>query len=235
MYVLIHSPLVGVSTWQGVAHELKAEGFAVAVPALHDTDDSGLAYWQQHAAAIQEALKSVPSERRLILVGHSGAGSLLPAIRQQLPQPIAAYVFADAGLPRAGASRLDAIATESPAWFQSFHEFLLAGGRFPAWRDEDLADEIPDEQLRMALESELQPRALPFWTEPIPVFAGWPDAPCAYLQFSAAYDSPAAQARAQGWVYRHLPGGHFLPLVEPQAVARALISLPWDLGVDPST
>ena len=172
MFVLIHSPLVGVSTWQGVAHELQAEGFEVAVPALHDTDDAGLAYWQQHAAAVQQALKTVSGEQRLILVGHSGAGPLLPVIRQHLPQPIATYVFADAGLPRAGASRLDAIATESPDWFQSFHEFLLAGGRFPDWRAEDLVDEIPDEQLRLSLVNELQPRALPFWTEPIPVFAG---------------------------------------------------------------
>src|SRR5512138_862546 len=113
MFVLIHSPLVGVSTWQGVAHELQAEGLAVAVPDLYDTDDSSVAYWQQHAASVQQALKSVPGEQRLILVGHSGAGPLLPVIRQQLPQPIAAYMFADAGLPQAGASRLDAIAAES--------------------------------------------------------------------------------------------------------------------------
>jgi hypothetical protein len=55
MFVLIHSPLVGASTWQWVAHELEAENIEVSMPALHDAEGSGLAYWQQHATAIQQA------------------------------------------------------------------------------------------------------------------------------------------------------------------------------------
>jgi len=234
MFVLIHSPLVGPATWLKVAHELEAQSFDVAVPLLSDIDSTDRAYWQQHADAVQRALLPVPDDRHLILVGHSGAGPLLPVIRRQLPHPIAAYVFADAGLPQAGASRLDLIASEAPDWYPSFHAFLLAGGRFPDWRAEDLIAEIPDEKLRNSLLSELQPRALPFWTEPIPVSDGWPDAACAYLQFSPAYDASAAQARDRGWPYRHLSGGHFLPLVDPQAVAQALIQLWRDLNIDPA-
>jgi hypothetical protein len=159
---------------------------------------------------------------------------LLPVIRQQLAHPIAAYVFVDAGIPQSGASRLDLIANESSAWVQSFHTFLVEGGRFPDWRDEDLAEEIPDQQLRHSLLAELQPRALPFWNEPIPVFEGWPDAPCAYLQFSPAYNVPAAYAREQGWLYRHVAGGHFLLLTDPKAVAQALVSIVKDLGINPT-
>lgn len=235
MLVLIHSPLVGVSTWQRVAHELEAEKLAVSVPALRDTAGSDLAYWQQHAIAVQQALRGTSTDRPLILVGHSGSGPLLPVIRQQLSQPVAAYVFADAGIPRANASRLDLLAAEAPEWFESFHEFLKAGGRFPDWRDEDLLEQIPNEKLRATLVSEIQPRALPFWTEPLPVFAGWPDAPCAYLQFSSAYNVPAAYAREQGWPYRHLPGGHFLPLTDPRSVTQALISLLHDLDIELAT
>lgn len=235
MFVLIHSPLVGPSTWQRVAHELQTEGLEVSVPALHDTEGSGLAYWQQHATAMPQALGTVPADRPLILVGHSGAGPLLPVIRQQLAHSIAAYVFVDAGIPQSGASRLDLIANESSDWVQSFHTFLREGGRFPDWRDEDLADGIPDQQLRRSLLAELQPRALPFWNEPIPVFEGWPDASCAYLQFSPAYNVPAAYAREQGWLYRHMAGGHFLLLTDPKAVAQALVSMVKDLGIDPTT
>jgi hypothetical protein len=233
MFVLIHSPLVGPSTWYGVARALRAEGHDVVVPVLHDIDEANVPYWQQHAASVQQAVSLVPTDRPLILVGHSGAGPLLPVIRQQLLQPIAAYVFTDAGIPRANASRLDLLAAEAPDWYQSFHAFLRAGGRFPDWRAEDLIDEIPDGELRAALVSEIQPRALPFWTEPIPVFAGWPDAPCAYLQISTAYNVPAAQARESGWLYRHLSGGHFLPLVDPQSVAQALSGMLQDLNIDP--
>lgn len=232
MFVLIHSPLVGPTTWQRVARELQAEGFEVSVPVLHDTDEAATPYWQQHAAAAQQALSAVSTERHLILVGHSGAGPLLPVIRQYLAHPIAAYVFVDAGIPQAGASRLDLIATESVNWVEAFHTFLVEGGRFPDWRDEDLVEEIPDKQLRASLLAELQPRALPFWTERLPVFAGWPDAPCAYLQFSPAYNVPAAYARDQGWLYDRLTGGHFLPLIDPQSVARTLVNMLQDLGLD---
>ena len=80
--------------------------------------------------------------------------------------------------------------------------------------------------------SEIQPRALPFWIEPIPVFAVWPDAPCAYVQFSPSYNVPAARAHDQGWLYRHLPGGHFLPVVDPESVARTFIDMIEELGLD---
>ncbi len=234
MFILIHSPLVGASTWQRVASELQAENLEVSVPVLHDIEEAGISYWQQHATAVQQALRAVSTDRRLILIGHSGAGPLLPVIRQHLAHPVTAYVFVDAGIPRAGMSRLDLMAAESGDWFQSFHTFLVEGGRFPDWRDEDLIEEIPDKLTRTSLLAEIQPRALSFWTEPIPVFAGWPDAPCVYLQFSPAYDVPAAYARDQGWLYRRLTGGHFLPLVEPEAVARTLVSMMTDLGIDPA-
>jgi len=232
MFILIHSPLVGPSTWHAVAHTLRAAGHEVAVPALSDRNEAHVPYWQQHAGAGQQALSSVPTDRRLILVGHSGAGPLLPVIRQQLPQPVAAYVFADAGIPQADVSRLDLIAAEAPDWFESFREFPKEGGRFPDWRDEDLIEEIPDKKLRANLVSEIQPRALPFWIEPIPVFAVWPDAPCAYVQFSPSYNVPAARAHDQGWLYRHLPGGHFLPVVDPESVARTFIDMIEELGLD---
>ena len=69
---------------------------------------------------------------------------------------------------------------------------------------------------------ELQPRSLEFFAEPIPVFAGWPDAPCAYLQFSAVYGEPAAQALREGWPTARLDAGHFHMLVDPAGVADAL-------------
>ena len=232
MFVLIHSPLVGPGTWQPVAQELRREKYEVAVPELQDNEDVRVAYWQQHAESVRRALSAVPVDRRLILAGHSGAGPLLPVIRQSLRHQIDAYMFVDAGIPQRGASRLDQIAAESPDWFQSFSAFLAEGGRFPDWRDEDLLEEIPDQTLRHSLLAELRPRALPFWEESIPVFEGWPDAPCAYLHFSAAYNGPAAVARDRGWSYIHLPGGHFLLMVDPQIVARGLISMLPDLGID---
>lgn len=73
--------------------------------------------------------------------------------------------------------------------------------------------------------AELRPLPLAVYEEPLPVFAGWPDAPCSYLQLSPVYDAPAQQAQAQGWPYVHLPGGHFQMLVAPEAVTDVLLRL----------
>ena len=80
--------------------------------------------------------------------------------------------------------------------------------------------------VRRRLLAELRPRPLAFFTEPIPaVFAGWPDAPCAFLQYSSAYDVPARRAKEAGWRYREIAAGHFHMLVDPAPVANTLLDL----------
>lgn len=221
---LIHSPLVGPFTWQLVRDELAKRHFDVIVPALFDQPDAAaqgtaVPYWQQHARSVAEGLAQVPHNRRIVLVAHSGAGPLLPVIRQSLPHSVRAYVFVDAGLPRDRLSRLDLMKLQDQAWADEFHQSLLQGGRFPDWTADDLRDTIPDETVRRQLVADLRPRSLPFFTEPIPAFDGWPDAPCVYLKFSAPYTWDAEQARQSGWAVRAITAGHFHMLVDPAAVA----------------
>ena len=224
LWVLIHSPLVGPATWRLVAEELRRRGEEVLVPTLSD-DEAAAPYWQQHADSVARALEATPAERPLILVGHSGAGPLLPAIRQRSTRPVAAYLFVDAGIPQDGASRLDLFAWESREWAEEFRQALAEGARFPTWTEEQLRGIIPDAELRRELVAELRPRAFPFFEEPIPLFQGWPDAPCAYLQFSSTYALYADYARQQGWPIRELEAGHFHMLVEPETVTDILVEL----------
>jgi len=220
-YVFIHSPLVGALTWEQVAQVIRQRGYTVVVPVLSDQPDSPAPFWKQHSESARQALmnKSQP----MTLVAHSGAGPLLPVIRQLLPNPVNAYVFVDAGIPRDGASRLDLMRDEAPEWAQEFHQELLQGAQFPTWSADDLREVIPDDDLRTRMAAEIQPRSLPFFTEPIPVFAGWPDAPCAYIKFSAPYDHSAEQARAAGWPVEELAAGHFHMLVDPSKVADVIV------------
>ena len=115
------------------------------------------------------------------------------------------------------------MAGEAPEWAAELRRELEAGARFPTWTDADLREVVPDAGQRAALLAELRPRPLAFFTEPIPVFAGWPDAPGAYLHFSAAYDVPAAQAQRRGWAYHRLDAGHFHLLVDPAGVAHTVV------------
>lgn len=223
MFVLIHSPLVGPLTWSQVADEMRRRGLDVLVPHLEDVPDSNKPFWKQHAESVSQAVAHIPSETSLTLVAHSGAGPLLPVIRQSVVHPVRAYIFVDAGIPRDDASRLDLMKWEDPAWASDFRKEMERGERFPTWSFDDLQGVIPDASLRRQMVDELRPRGLDFFSEPIPVFDGWPDAPCIYIQFSAPYERPAAQAREAGWQVVELEAGHFHMLVNAQTVTDLIV------------
>jgi hypothetical protein len=223
IYILIHSPLVGSLTWSLVANEMRQKGLDVLVPTLVDSPSSKEPYWKQYAESVAQALAPIPQNTFLTLVAHSGAGPLLPVIRQLLVNPVSAYVFVDAGIPRDGATRLDLMRSEDPEWAKQFQEELERGERFPNWSCDDLQEVIPDEPLRKQIVAEIRPRGLDFFTEPIPVFDGWPDVPCIYIQFSAPYKRPAVQAQQAGWRTDELKAGHFHMLVDPSAVTDLIV------------
>lgn len=216
-FVLVHSPLVGPGTWVPVAHALRGAGAVVVVPTLDDGGDGP--YWERH---VRSLARQVPLGRPVVLVAHSGAGALLGPLPDLLESPVAAAVFVDAGLPAPGASRLDVMAGEDAGLARELRRHLEAGGRFPAWTDDDLAPLVPDDDRRRELLQEVRPRALDFFTEPIPAAPAWPEIPCAYIQLSDAYAAPAAVARAAGWPFEDLGGGHFAMLRDPDGIAEAI-------------
>jgi len=199
---------------------MQQRGLDALVPLLQDSPNSKGPFWKQHAGSVSA---QIPQNTPVTLVAHSGAGPLLPAIRQALPNSIRAYVFVDAGIPRDGVTRLDLMKSEDREWAAQFQSKLERGERFPNWSSDDLQEVIPDASLRRQMVAELRPRGLDFFTEPIPVFAGWPDAPCIYIKFSAAYERPAAQARQAGWPTYELDAGHFHMLVDAAAVTDLIV------------
>jgi len=223
-FVLVHSPLVGPFTWSLVADELGTRGVSVALPAL--PEDRLEPYWRLHAEAV--AAQVADAGGPLVLVGHSGACPLLPAIGTAVDGTISACVLVDGDLPlvpRTGGSRVDLLRAASPALADELEALLAAGGSFPTWGDEDLREEIPDRRLRARVVAEVRPQPRQFWTEALPAILGWPDTPCGYLELSPHYAAAAARARDQGWRYRHLRGGHFEMLVRPADVADAILEL----------
>jgi hypothetical protein len=230
VFLLIHSPLVGPYSWTPVADALRRKGFSVVVPTLTSPPEARTPYWQQHAAAVVRALleSGVAPDVPLGLAGHSGAGPLLPAIgsaiHAALPNPLRAYLFVDAGWPQPNRSRLDQF--DDPAEVQQFRQSAQAG-LLPVWTDADLQPLIPDDALRRRFVSELRPLPLAVYEEALPVFSGWPDAPCGYLRFgdNPSYARAWAEAQQAGCRSMAMAGEHFHLLVEPEAVADALITL----------
>ncbi|HEX8650724.1 MAG TPA: alpha/beta fold hydrolase [Pyrinomonadaceae bacterium] len=228
VFVLIHSPLVGPTTWQLVADEMRRSKLNVVVPVLERVEGTNVPYWRQHAEAVLKALKNVPADRPLILVAHSGGGMLLPAVRHVTGRPVAAYLFVDAMIPEDMKSSFDLF--ESKDATARFRQGAK-NGYLSTWTEDDLREEIPDDALRRRFVSELRPLPLAVYEEPIPVFSGWPDAPCGYLQFTPTYDIGKRRAESSGWAYARMEGGHFHMLVAPRAVTDAILKMVERMGV----
>jgi hypothetical protein len=229
-FILVHSPLVGPMTWSRVADQLRRGGHQAIVPTLSNTPDTQAHYRERHGQAVAKAAADEMTVGKPVLVGHSGAGPLLPAVRQALKLPIAGYLFVDAGLPQDNKSRLEMF--DSPEEVAQFRQAAV-NGLLPAWTADDLREVIPDDDLRQRFATELKLRPMPLavYEERLPVFASWPDAPCGYLQFSPVYDSAAHEAQARGWPYRKLASGHFHMLVAPETATAAMLELIREMGV----
>jgi hypothetical protein len=164
-------------------------------------------YWQQHAVSVQQSLVTVPPERHLVLVGHSGVGPLLPVLAQAARHPVTAYLFVDAGLPHLGKSQLEEM-PEQLRWL------LAEGARFPNWKDEDLREVLPDGPTRQQILAEVQPRPLSFFEEVLPDDSCWPDAPGGYLLLTQGYRTKSGASTASR-------------VAEPNATCRAFSHVGW--------
>ena len=225
VFVLVHSPLVGPLTWSAVADALSRRGHTVVVPVLTTPDDAAGSVLHHHAEQIRVAVEARTRTAPVVLVGHSGAGPLLPAAGDNLTNEVAAYVFVDAGLPKDQATRLD----DAPPAFADKIRGLAEDGRVPPWAewwgDDVLAALLPDEAVRDAFAAELAPIPLRLFEERVRVPAAFPDAPCGYLLLSAGYEDAASSAARLGWDVLALDAGHLHMLVEPHTVAVALEEL----------
>ncbi|MEO7837576.1 MAG: hypothetical protein ABIS21_08055 [Acidimicrobiales bacterium] len=219
-FALVPSPFLGPSCWASVASELTSRGNSVLIPT---PVDAGVPpYWPQHAAA---AAIAVPRVENLVLAGHGGAGPLLPAIADAANCDVGVYLFVDADLPLHGVTRMELLRTADIQQGAQVDQRLRAGGHHPDWTDAGLSEVVPGARARAEVLSEFKPRARDFFLEPMPVPAGWPDALCAYLRLSEAYEGAAARAEGLGWPVRRLQAGHFHTVVHPAEVADAIIEL----------
>ena len=229
VFVLVHSPLVGPSTWRPVAEELERRGRHALVPSLVGVASAPAPQWRYVCAAVEASTAQVT--RAVVLAGHSGAGPLLPAIAGAIRCAVAATIYVDAVLPPAAGT-----ATLQRDEFRDQLRGMARDGVLPPWSEwfgEDaMQDLVPDEQLRARLSREMPRLPLSYFEGEPPVTEGWDRGPCAYLLLSPEpYASAAADAEARGWPVRALPQAKHLHLVtHPQAVTDALLDLERELA-----
>ncbi len=166
-----------------------------------------------------------------MLVGHSGAGPLLPSIAEALPAEVAALIFVDASVPPTSG-----VAPLVPPGFLERLRAISADGVLPRWSswfgEETMGALVPDAALRNTIE---QGDATP----PTCLLRGgvalperWAERPCAFLLLTESYRESAADARRRGWPAKEIRGGvqHLAPATDPIAVTDALLALARELA-----
>src|SRR6266481_4621288 len=219
--LLVHSPLVGCATWDLVAADLARCGWEVGVPDLTGTVTAGPPYCVRQAEVIARSAFGQPA----ILIGHSGAGSLLAAAGAIIDQ-VRGYIFADAGLPTPGQTWMQ---TVPPELATQLREMADNQGWLPPWPQwwgaETLAELIPDPAAQRHFAAGCPRLPLAMFDEVQPLAPQWPDAPAAYLQLSEAYGDEAAKAGELGWPVAERMSHHLAPLTDPALVAESLREL----------
>ena len=226
--VAVHSPLVGPSTWRAVAEVLAGRGWSVEVPSLLGAWDEGPPYGDALVRPVEEHLRPSAGTCVVLLV-HSGAGSLVPQLVGAGQGRVGGVVLVDALLPHPGRAW---VGTAPTALVEDLRARVDAAGRLPPWTEwfppDAIAGELPDAQVRDAFVRDL-PRVPWSWLEePAPaldVDVAAPAAPaCAYVRLSDGYEPEAAEAEHRGWpVVRRLLG-HLAPLTHAPEVAEVVES-----------
>ncbi|HKR90040.1 MAG TPA: hypothetical protein VJS38_17875 [Phenylobacterium sp.] len=226
--ILLHSPLLGSYSLRATASELAALGLAAEAPAWPKLSSVGEGYYPALARAMAA---TIDGGGPVVLVPHSGAGALVPAVAAHLRAPVAGVIFLDSVLPHPGRSWLDTAPPET-------REALRAGaqmGQLPPWDDwwppGALEKLVPETSVRQALVEELEPLPLAYFEEAAP--PAELAAPAAYLQLSNGYADEMRAAGRMGWPNISLPLNHLGPLSHPKAVAMAVRSLAARFGAEP--
>ena len=215
-FVLLHGPPVGPVTWRWVADAVMGAGHDVVVPDLRQAAVSGRA-----EAVVREAVAACASDTDAI-VGHSGAGILLPVIADSVSTLVRPrVVFVDAAIPDCeGQARLD------PAVVDLLRP-VAVDGVLPPWSVwwGDVARVIPDEDRRGEVEAESPQLPVALLEDGLPVPAGWCDWGCDYLLLSEDMRGEAERARSLGWSVLEDLGNHLDVVNRAEEVAADLLRI----------
>ena len=217
--VLVHPPLLAPVVLSRLAALLVAGGHEVAVPDLREAVTAGpAAAWWQRATCVAAA--AMPTAQ--VVLAHSGAGALVPALVDALPQA-GAVVLVDAVLPPAAGVH----ATSAPV--RAMVADLAVGGVLPPWTSwwppGELEAQVPDDGDRAALIAATPCLPEAIYDVDVPAPAGWEPDSRSYLRLSSAYATQAEDAAARGWHVEHHEGRHLDVLARARVVAAAIQGL----------
>jgi pimeloyl-ACP methyl ester carboxylesterase len=215
--LFVHSPVVGPSTWEYTAEVLQEKGFGCIVPDLTGVATTDPPYYPKYAMAAAAAAGDTSDT--VVLVGHSAAGALLPAIAEAVGDRTRGAVFVDAMLPQPGRSWFDTAASGMEAELRG----LADDGVLPPWHEwlppGALADLVPDPARRERLIAETPRLPVAYFDEPAPPARFTESVACAFLRLGPPFDPAADKAQRLGWWVARRDWDHLRMVSAPEAVA----------------
>lgn len=220
--VLLHSPLVGPGTWRYLAPLLRAQGQEAAV-ADFAADMAGDPPYYTKLVRNARTLLGPDRSATTLLVAHSGAGSLVPAVAA--PGGVAGAIFVDALLPHPGQSWFETV----PRSLKVRLERSANDCRIPPWHrwwpDGAIRALFADEAPYDRFVSELRGIPLAYLREPAPECELQDSFRAAYLQLGQGNAAEASRAERLGWPVERLPLHHLAIITHPTQVAEKIGAL----------
>jgi pimeloyl-ACP methyl ester carboxylesterase len=227
-FVLVAGAGLGTWAWDRVALELERPVLPVAIPGRNLTGRK-LRRFTLAAAAdeVAKLARAWTEPERIVVVGHSLAGVLVPALASRLAGRAAAVVFVGALAPRHGQRALELMSGQS-RFFVRLFRLLRPGGMKPpasALRNE-LCNDLDVATAALVVERfEPVPEAPRLYRDPVS-WAGVPAVPRLYVQLlrdrSVAPDEQERMAAAIGAELATLDSGHLPMLSRPDELAAEL-------------
>lgn len=218
--VLVHSPFLGPASLRPLADALASHGHPAVLLDLRPSVVAAPVH-QVLVGAFADAIGDASLAGPVVLVGHSGAGPLLPAFADALEEAVAGLIFLDAGLPTPGRSWRD----DAPREIYTPLRDRSRDGLLPRWHlwwaDDPLSTLVGDPELRAEIADEAPEVPLAFLKEARPDVE-W-TGPAGYVALSSAYGLDVSQAREQGWPVEELHLHHLAPATDPEPVAEAIL------------
>lgn len=220
--VLVHSPFLGPASLRPLADALAALGHPAVLMDLRPSVVAPPVH-QVLLGAFADAMSDELLDGPVVLIGHSGAGPLLPAFADALEDSVTGLVFVDAGLPTPGRSWRDTV----PAALYAELRGMSREGQLPRWQrwfaSDPLVELVADPVLRAEIADEAPEVPIAFLKEERPEVE-W-TGPAGYVQLSPPYAGDAALAHERGWPVRHLATHHLAPATDADPVARAVLEV----------
>lgn len=225
-FVLVHSPFLGPASLRPLADELEATGVTTFIPDLRAAVTKEPVH-ERLVAEFTRFIADLSQPGELILVGHSGAGPLLPALAEMISPTFPALIYLDAELPTPGRALEDVAPVEQVEQLTA----LIRGSQLLPWHlwfdASMLFGLIPDDALRSSVFDEAPRVAAAIVAETRPT-ANW-NGPAGYLQLSPPYTEPAARAEQSGWPVKRINTHHLAAITQPETVAPMLLDITAEL------